>query len=34
MSIPLMALMGFIFIFSLLLFAQPVTEEEVADSEE
>jgi disulfide bond formation protein DsbB len=33
MSIPLMALMGFIFIFSLLLFAQPVTEE-VSDSEE
>lgn len=33
MSIPLMALMGFIFIFSLLLFAEPVTEE-VSDSEE
>jgi hypothetical protein len=33
MSIPLMALMGFIIIFSLLLFAQPVTEE-VSDSEE
>jgi len=33
MSIPLMALMGFIFIFALLLFAQPAREE-ISDSEE
>jgi hypothetical protein len=34
MSIPFMALMGFLFIFGLLLFAKPISESLDSDSEE